>query len=288
MSTARCGQCREVFEKTKKQEEKIYYLESELEKQKGANERHRTELAYFHKQLEESNRKILELQTQNEQLVTDYEELRGDTINAAKMLSQAQERGAKTKKSPPLIMNVLSYLPPTSTTASSPPSSRNSARSSTYSLRSTKPRFAVPVFCARNVADLPDIFEVFNNEGKNSDPNMLFHIEKYEEVQEGGIEKLGVVLAMCGTDRVDITDKELLNNLREKKGFSNVIMVILRRGSDPSKFKQNFDATINSGVGKEKGLIQFIHNKGKILLDAATNKANIVKFFEMAKFAFAT
>jgi len=77
---------------------------------------------------------------------------------------------------------------------------------------------------------------------------------------------LAIVLAMCGTDRVDVTDRELVDDLRKIKRFNNVLMVILRRGSDVSKFKENRDDSINSGVGKEKALFQFIWNNKVIIV----------------------
>ena len=70
-------------------------------------------------------------------------------------------------------------------------------------------------------------------------------------------------MALCATDRIDVMDKELLADLREKKGtyivgqlrvinqqtgYANVVLFVLRRGNDPAKFKSNHDATINSGV----------------------------------------
>eukprot|EP00026_Physarum_polycephalum_P000878 Phypoly_transcript_00879.p2 GENE.Phypoly_transcript_00879~~Phypoly_transcript_00879.p2 ORF type:complete len:486 (+),score=112.78 Phypoly_transcript_00879:2176-3633(+) len=146
--------------------------------------------------------------------------------------------------------------------------------------------FEVSCFCEKNIADLPDIIEVLNAEGTTTNPRLAFTHEKYDNMQDGGPGMLAVVFAICGTDRVDIVDRELVDNLHEKKGFADVLMVVLRRGSDPTKFKENRDVSINSGVGKEKALIQIIHFKGKVLADADANKANLKKFFDLAVRAF--
>jgi len=144
--------------------------------------------------------------------------------------------------------------------------------------------YKVPIFCQKNTSDLPNIIEEFNKAGRDSSPQLEFVLDNYDTTTNDG-SKLAVVLALASTDRVDIVDRELLDNLRANKGFSEVIMIILRRGSDASRFKESRDPSINSGVGREKALIQLIYFN-KQILDADSNRNNIHKFFELAKKAF--
>ena len=41
---------------------------------------------------------------------------------------------------------------------------------------------------------------------------------RYDSIPDGKLGMLAVVLAPCSTDRVELTDKELVNELRVKKG----------------------------------------------------------------------
>jgi len=300
--------CRILQEKIKDHESDLHYLRSELEKQrtlkvqyltelekhKAANEiqkeQHQINLASLEQELRSSqeaetnaNVKNLELQSQLEQLAVAYEGMREDTVTATKMLLHAQ----RLIKQPPLPLNVSSYLPNSfqnnisslSEPTPNPSFTRTPIPAPISSIPRSPPRqrFTIPVFCRRNVADLPNIFDVLNNEGKNSDPNLLFHIEKYEKASYAK-DKLGVVLTLCANNKVDNTDKELLVNLREKKGFANVIMVALYRHTN--------DFAIDP-AGKEKGCIYLTHFRGKIQLDFPANKSSICNFFEIVKLAFA-
>jgi chromosome segregation ATPase len=154
------------------------------------------------------------------------------------------------------------------------------------SIQPTRFTVKVPVCCAKNASDIPDVLDVFNEIGSTVTPSVSFHLQPYDTLHDGGPEMLAVVLALCGTDRVDIVDKDLLSDLRETKGCAEVLMVILRRGNDPSKFKPNHDASIHSGVKTERALFQLIHFKGKILMDSDMNKNAVSKFFDFVKMAF--
>jgi hypothetical protein len=142
------------------------------------------------------------------------------------------------------------------------------------------PPINVPVFCSKNVDDLPNVLDILNDDEMNHKPTLVFALRRISE--EADQSKLAVVLALCATDRVDIVDKELVDNLRAEKGFENVLLIVLRRGNDPTKFKANRDPSINSGVGGRKEIIQLIHFKGSILEDKS-NEGGINTFFQLAK-----
>jgi len=150
-------------------------------------------------------------------------------------------------------------------------------------------RYRVPVFFTMNVGDLPDIIQVLNNKGALGNPVFEFYIEKYDALYNkdiGAGPELGITLALCDTDRVDVNDTQLLDDLRSNKGFSNIIMVILRSGSNVAKFTEKYDVKINSGVGGEKALFQFIFNSKKKVLDEAVNHSNAERLLEMASRVF--
>ncbi len=46
----------------------------------------------------------------------------------------------------------------------------------------------------------------------------------YDSMPDGGPGQLAVVLSICGTDRVDVTDRDLVDDLREKKGTYSSIL----------------------------------------------------------------
>jgi len=152
--------------------------------------------------------------------------------------------------------------------------------------RPSEDAIRVPVFCLKNPADIPDIIEVLNGYDQD-EPYLSFSLESNRSITPTRKE-LAVVLALCSTDRLDITDRELLQELRVDKGYKNVLMVVLRRGTDPSKFKTNHDSSIDSGVGEQKAILQFIFHKGQILMDEAAqvNISNLAIFFKLAKRAF--
>jgi len=142
----------------------------------------------------------------------------------------------------------------------------------------------VPMFCSKDsVLDLPDIIEVFNTYELNAKPTLFFYLEKHDCSWPQS--QLAVVLAMCSTNRLEDTDRKLLEELREK-GFTNVLMVALRRGCDPTKISTIQHNFIDSGVGVQKATLQFVHNKGQVMMDASANITNILLLFELAKSAF--
>ena len=110
-------------------------------------------------------------------------------------------------------------------------------------------------------------------------------LEETQQVKERRVKApLGIVLALCATDRIDVVDKNLLNNVLNDEGesshliclpllspllssallllsrsllsylfsfpyaVSNAVMVLLRRGTDIRKFKTIYDSSINSGT----------------------------------------
>jgi len=157
---------------------------------------------------------------------------------------------------------------------------------STSSTSTSGPVQEVLAFCAKNHSDLPNVIDVLNNAAGLV--KYKVHLVDHEAIAKEGFTianpKLAVVIALCGTDRVDVVDKEMVDTLRTK-GFKNVLLIILRRGNNPAAFRGNSDSTINSGVGKDKVLIQLVHFKGEVLMDADNNKENLKQFVAVAKLA---
>jgi len=147
------------------------------------------------------------------------------------------------------------------------------------------PPIRVPVYFAKNTSDLPDIIELFNNDDSNRDPKLEFHLLHPSE-EFVGRHELAIILAICATDRVDVTDRDLVEELKNTKGYRDVLLVVLRRGNDPSKFKANHDQLMNSGVGDQKAILQFVYYKGHLMMDAEANASNMVLFFRLVKTAF--
>jgi len=142
----------------------------------------------------------------------------------------------------------------------------------------------VPIFCTRStILDLPDIVEILNSYELNAKPKLFFYLEKLECVRPQN--KLGVVLALCSTNRIEDADCKVLEELKQK-GVENVLMVALRRGADPTKISKMSNRFIDSGVGTQKETFQFVFNKGHVQMDASANIYNILLFFELAKWAF--
>jgi len=141
----------------------------------------------------------------------------------------------------------------------------------------------VLAFCVKNHSDLPNIVDVLNNAGDGKyKVQLVDHEILTKETFNVSNPKLALVFALCGTDRVDIVDKELVDTLHAT-GYENVLMIILRRGNNPSAFRANIDTTINSGVGKDKVLLQLVHYKGEVMMDAENNKGNLERFVTLAK-----
>jgi len=142
----------------------------------------------------------------------------------------------------------------------------------------------VPIFCSKeSILDLPDIIEVLNTYELNARPTLFFYLEKSESSWPQN--KLAIVMAICSTNRIEEVDCRLLAELKEK-GFANVLMVALRKGSDPTKISTIHNNFVDSGVGVQKEILQFVYNKGNVMMDASANICNILLFFELAKSAF--
>eukprot|EP00741_Cyanophora_paradoxa_P006381 tig00001000_g6185.t1 len=97
--------------------------------------------------------------------------------------------------------------------------------------------------------------------------------------------RVAIVLGHAASDRIDRQEKAAVDEARAK-GAMNVVLVIFRMSSDPSKVPRAADASIDSGVGDKKGIVRLVQYQSQ-LVEHEENRAGVRALLEMLEAAHA-